>query len=102
MKILKPIHDGHSGDTFRELLDMWGENNLCEVVPTPYIKNVWVGSPGNILLYDRPILDFLPQSFKLGLFGNTVPNFSTACPWIFWARRPRILERFREKKHSWG
>jgi len=99
MKILKPIHDGHGGDTFRELLDMWGENNLCEVIPTPNIRNVWVDGPGNILLYDRPILDFLPETFNFGLFGNTVPNFSTASPWIFWARRPRVLEEFRKKEY---
>ena len=99
MKILKPINDGHGGDTFRELLDMWGEHNLCEVIPTPMIKNVWIESPGNILLYDRPILDFLPPSFKFGLFGNTVPNFPTSSPWIFWGRRPRILEQYRKKEY---
>tara|TARA_R110002110_G_scaffold3458_6_gene17647 strand:- start:17535 stop:18326 length:792 start_codon:yes stop_codon:yes gene_type:complete len=99
MKILKPINDGHGGDTFRELLDMWAENNLCEVIPTPNIRNVWVGSVGNILLYDRPILDFLPPNFKFGLFGNTVPNFTTASPWIFWGRRPRILEEYRKKEY---
>ena len=97
MKILKPINDGHGGDTFRELLDMWGENNLCEVIPTPNIRNVWVESVGNILLYDRPILDFLPRDFKFGLFGNTVPDFSIASPWIFWGRRPRTLEKYRKK-----
>lgn len=98
MKILKPINDGHGGDTFRELLDMWAANNLCEVIPTPNIRNVWIEDEGNILLYDRPLLDFLPHKFKFGLFGNTVPPFSSASPWIFWGRRPRILEEFRKKE----
>ena len=99
MRILKPINDGHGGDTFRELLDMWGENNLCEVIPTSNIRNVWVEREGGILLYDRPILDFLPRDFKFGLFGNTVPDFSTSSPWIFWGRRPRVLEEYRKKPH---
>ena len=97
MKILKPISDNHSGDTFRQLLDMWGEHNLCEIIPTPYIPTVWVESVGNILLYDRPILDIMPRSFKFGLFGNTVPKYGKVSPWIFWGRKPRILEQFRKK-----
>ena len=35
MKILKPIIGGHDGSSFRELIDLWKENNLCEVIDGP-------------------------------------------------------------------
>ncbi len=57
VKILKPTY-GHSGDTFRELLDIWSEMNLCEVVESPD-GFCWVE------------VDPLPKSHDT-LFGSTL------------------------------
>jgi len=92
MIIYKPVGGSHSGDTFRELLDMWVEDGYCTTEPSPD-NYVWVDEPGSILLYDYPRLDDRPiPQFKFGLFGNTVPDIENCFPWIFWGRRPRMLE----------
>lgn len=99
INIIKPSYDGHVGDTFRELLDLWEENQLCNITyqNTPY---VWWGGVGENILYDRPILDKYPPNipFKKIIFGNTIPK--NAQPWIFWARRPRLLHQFLDNKPS--
>ena len=96
IRILKPTH-GHGGDTFRQLLDMWGENGYCEIVKTNH-PNCWVGNVGNILLYDFPRLDDRPiPEFKFALFGNTVPLGDQISPWIFWGRKPRMIEERRKR-----
>ena len=103
MKILKPqIPNQHSpywhpGDSFRELLDMWGENKFCEVIPTN-TNLIWVEREGGILLYDRDQLNQLPPAFEFGLFSTTVPTFPKSSPWILWGRSPRMLEEFRKKE----
>lgn len=101
MKILKPLHEGHANDTFRELVDLWAENGLCEVF-YENIKNVWINSFGNILLYDRPTLEWLGNSkFNFALFGNTVPNLPNSSSWIFWGRRPRLMEKIKKERKTW-
>ena len=95
MKIMKP-KTGHGGDTFRELLDMWQENGYCEVEQTDS-QFCWVGERGDILLYDFPRLDDRQiEPFRAGLFGNTIPEHERCSPWIFWARKPRLLEEHRK------
>lgn len=103
IKIIKPSVDpyGHCGDTFRELVDLWEENNLCEIETknTPY---VWWGEIGDIILYDRPTLQWFNSNdkHKWILSGNTVPNGWT--PWIFWGRRPRLMEKFISKRKNYN
>ena len=92
----------HKNDTFRELVKCWENLGLCEI---SYQKtnHVWLNKIGEILLYDRPTLDWLEKnlSYQVGLFGN--PN----CPnngkinnqWIFWGRRPILLEYFNKKNN---
>ena len=95
MNILKP-KTGHGGDTFRELIDMWQENGYCEVKHTDS-QFCWVGERGDILLYDFPRLDDRDiEPFRVGLFGNTVPDHERCSPWTFWARKPRLLEEHRK------
>ena len=97
MLILKPFSDGHGGDTFREMLDLWKEHGLCDV-KTSNVSNIWIEKPNNILLYDRPTMQWyhpIRDHFKYALFGNpkaTLPNSSS---WIFWGRRPRLMEKIR-------
>ena len=90
----------HSGDTFRELVSMWNEKNYCEVIETDN-KHIWLNSIGDILLYDRPTLDWLAQDTNINcnkiLFGNPgVPENlkNHASNWIFWGRSPRKLEEY--------
>lgn len=101
MKVIKPRNEHHAGDAFRELVDLWGENGLCEV-EYQNVKNVWLNGYGNVLLYDRPTLEwFGNQPFKFGLFGNTVPNIPNSSPWIFWGRKPRLMEEIKKDRKSW-
>ena len=97
--IHKPINWGdaldHTGDTFRELLDMWQEEGLCILKESPNHQIWWGDLENKILLFDRPTLDFLTTPYSLGLFGNPIPprNTSFNTPWIFWGRNPRMLEK---------
>lgn len=85
----------HCNDTFREMVILWGNRKLCNVKSTdgPYV--MW---GDDVLLYDRPTLNYLHSglNYKLGLFGNPKPPQSTGgrknVSWIFWARRPALLE----------
>ena len=80
-------------DTFRELISMWEESGFVEVVEgnDPF---VWVDRVGGTLLYDHPRVDDRPiPEFENGLFGNTVPLCDKCHSWIFWSRRPRLLEK---------
>ena len=87
------IHS-HAGDTFRELIDLWQENNLVNVVTTTETPYCWWGNIGNVLLYDRPTMRWYDNtSYELGLFGNPIPPTDNrmSSPWIFWGRSPRKL-----------
>ncbi len=97
MKVLKP-QSGHNGDTFRELVDLWESDGLCVVEESPD-SFCWVDEPGKVLLYDHPRVDDRPiPFFEKGLFGNTVPTCSDnrCVPWIFWGRRPKLLESLKK------
>ena len=117
LKILKPTRGLHDGSSFREILDIWKENNICDVVKnteeserfnmndeTQWIESrPWVNSVSDILLYDQPILDKIHSGLKwnLALFANEVPkegqfsdrgNIST---WTFWPNHPKEHEKVR-------
>ena len=84
----------HTNDSFRELLIEWGKRGYIKLNETNS-NHCWIED--NIILYDRPIMDWFTHSielFKFGLFGNTVPNYDSlnCSPWIFWARHPLNME----------
>jgi len=90
----------HAGDTFRELVSLWKENNYCDVIEED-TKHVWMNNIGDILLYDRPTYDWFVQDLNIKynriLFGNpVVPENLRNCAssWIFWGRSPRKLDKF--------
>jgi hypothetical protein len=91
---------GHAGDSFRELVAMWGERGLCEVKEHPTAVMCWWGDVGTgTLLYDRPNLDWLwnapplEQGWTKGLFGNPAPpTTEKGTTWSFWPRRPRLVD----------
>jgi hypothetical protein len=79
----------HNNDTFRELVKLWEGNNLVKI--EEYDGNqVFMN---DVLLYDRPTLDWLEDNYKIGLFGNPdIPkNGKLNSSWIFWGRHPKIL-----------
>lgn len=90
----------HSGDTFRELVKCWEQSGLVTIHDAENTGYVWIGTPDqpdSVLLYDRPTQEWWdmspPQAYKLALFGNDVPkSVPRAFPWIFWGRRPQLLE----------
>jgi hypothetical protein len=90
----------HAGDSFREMVRIWGERGYCQVNEHPVATNCWWGEVGSgWLLYDRPNLDWIynappvEQSWKYGLFGNPEPpNGGGGFAWSFWPRRPRLVE----------
>jgi len=93
----------HAGDTFRETVGLWEQNGLVDVVMTDN-GFVWLNEEETdeaILLYDRPTVEWWekapPQRYKLALFGNQIPGqqqIPRAFPWIFWGRRPRLLQKY--------
>ncbi len=91
----------HPGDSFREMVELWAEAGLCERVYHDGVF-VWLDAVGTegTLLYDRPTLEWLEQApeaekkWKAAYFGNE--QHEGGKPWIFWARRPRLLEKVRD------
>jgi hypothetical protein len=93
-RALTGIHN-HANDTFREMVKIWEERDYCKIVYSEDSPFVWWSGIGNVLLYDRPTLRwFNNPSYKLALFGNSVPaNISKNDRlWSFWARSPRAVE----------
>src|SRR3990170_6853971 len=93
----------HTNDTFRELIKLWAEAGLCQIVETDN-PHIWWNEIGDVLLYDRPTLEQLQRGlkFRLVLLGNPSKPIRVNdkfAYWIFWARRPRILEEFRLTHH---
>jgi hypothetical protein len=91
----------HSGDTFREMAEIWGERGYVNVEKSPLTGYCWWGGVGQILLYDRPTPRWwnsvAPPSYQMALFGNCAPpgpgaHLSKQSVWSFWGRRPRLLE----------
>jgi hypothetical protein len=89
----------HAGDSFREMVEIWGERGYVDVIQRP-VEQVWLGGVGETLLYDRPTLEWLQasseKSYKRGLFGNPVHG----SPWTFWPRRPRLVEEMFTKGYK--
>lgn len=83
----------HKGDTSRELINLWKEMNLCEVIEGEVEDCfIWAKEPNNILLYEYDRWDVfpgLPNNWKKGLFAGM--QHPQGVPWIYWGRRPKML-----------
>jgi len=103
----------HAGDSFREMVRIWAERGYVTVKEVEGVQQVWLGGVGEVLLYDRPTMEWLHASkelaWKRGLFGNPNPRLApNATPWTFWPRRPRLVEDlakevrrpYEEREHS--
>jgi len=101
----------HKNDSFRELaLLMKINNNDVDMI---YINSIHCWLEPNILTYDRPTLQWLNNEINNAstlLLGNGdineegkeitkhFPNINVK-PWIFWPRKPMILEKILKEKN---
>lgn len=99
----------HNNDSYRELLLLFSLSNKdIDIKYTNNSGHCWLEP--NILLYDRPTLEWVNNecnNSSLILLGNSdikkegellknyCPNVK---PWIFWPRRPIILEQILKKE----
>lgn len=112
LKILKPTRGLHDGSSFREILDIWREQDICDVIEnrkeyerfssdeTQWVESrPWVNEVGDILLYDQPILDKLHSglNWNLALFANEVKKEERCSTWTFWPNHPREHEKVRSE-----
>jgi len=109
IKIPKQPQQGiwrHNNDSFRELALLYKKNNNDVNIELIDNGHCWLGN--NILLYDRPTHEWFNQELvntSLILLGNgdinkegklLRENNLNVKPWIFWPRRPFIIEKFLE------
>ena len=109
IKIPKQPQQGiwrHANDSFRELALLYKKNNNDVNIELIDNGHCWLGN--NILLYDRPSREWFNQELvntSLILLGNgdinkegklLRENNLNVKPWIFWPRRPFIIEKFLE------
>lgn len=112
LKILKPTRGLHDGSSFREIIEIWREKNICDVIDntepnhrnssdeTQWIESrPWINNVGDILLYDQPILDKIHPglTWSLALFANEVKKGNNCSSWTFWPNHPKEHEKVREQ-----
>jgi hypothetical protein len=97
----------HSGDTFREMVDIWAERGYVEKETTEDSGFCWWGGVGEILLYDRPTTRWWsePPSYQMALFGNCPPpdhdmQKLRQSVWSFWPRSPKAVEAIHVAKKN--
>jgi hypothetical protein len=97
----------HSGDTFREMVDIWSERGYIQKMTTEESTYCWWGGIGEILLYDRPSTRWWsdPPSYQMALFGNCAPpnhdmQKLRQSVWGFWPRSPRAVEAIHAAKKN--
>ena len=99
----------HKNDSFRELAILLKLRNKDVELEYTVNEHVWLGE--NILLYDRPTLEWLKHGIKktsLFLLGNGSCKIEGEIlkkykvnplkPWIFWPRHPMRLEKILKEK----
>ena len=91
---------GHNNDSFRELALLYKKNNKDVNIELVNNGHCWLNH--TIILYDRPTKIWFNHDVynaALLLLGNGDINvegklLDNVLPWIFWPRRPFILEKF--------
>lgn len=92
----------HSGDTFREMVALWGERGYVNIVQSSETGHCWWDEIGGVLLYDRPTPRWWNSEtpYQMALFGNCAPpgpDFQRQSLWSFWPRSPREIEGVAER-----
>ena len=99
----------HLNDSFRELVQLIEKHNKdVDIVYVNDSIHCWLNP--NISLYDRPTLEWYDEQLNISsllllgngdiniegkLLNNKIKNIR---PWIFWPRRPSILEKIIDEK----
>ena len=87
----------HSNDSFRELIYLWEEHKLVNIKEYDG-KYIFFNNINDILLYDRPTLEWLENDiiYNIGLFGNPILPINSYLNslWTFWPRQPKLLQLF--------
>ena len=100
----------HKNDSYRELAELIKKNNSDVDVKTS-LNTIHCWLEPTIITYDRPTLEWCDNEIKnstLLLLGNgnikkegkeliEKYNHLNVKPWIFWPRRPQLLEKLLEK-----
>lgn len=87
----------HSGDSFREMVELWVEKGYVNRKECVGLCNIWLG---NTILYDRPTFEWLEasppheQNYGALLAANPFDGRPKSMVWSFWPRRPRYVEEF--------
>lgn len=90
----------HSGDGFRELVQIWAERGYCRKEESEATHHCWWGGIGEVLLYDRPTPRWWVSpypSYQMALFGNCLPpgpgnHGIRQSVWSFWPHSPKAVE----------
>ena len=95
----------HSGDTFREMVEIWAKRGYVKLERSEGTHFCWWGNIGEVLLYDRPTprwwSDIPP--YQMALFGNCAPpgpekHILRQSIWSFWPRSPIQVEEVNQSK----
>jgi hypothetical protein len=101
------IHQ-HSGDSFREMAEIWADRGYVNIQRSSQTPYCWLGGIGKTLLYDRATPMWIkqdPAPYERILCGNPHPmEIQGGRVWSFWPRRPRIVEEKAPKlaKKGWS
>jgi len=94
----------HSGDTFREMVTLWGERGYVTVVQSAETGYCWWDEIGGVLLYDRPTPRWWNPEipYQMAMFGNCAPpgpdeHKLRQSLWSFWPRSPRLVEELVDR-----
>lgn len=93
-----PEFHKHSGDSFREMVDLWSEKGYVSVQKSTSTYFCWYGGVGETLLYDRATTEWLQnpgleRDWKKVLCGNVRPgDVLHGSLWSFWPRHPKLVE----------
>lgn len=102
----------HSGDSFREMVDVWVARGYCQREYTTNTGLCWWGGVGDTVLFDWDTprwWNIQIPNYRFALFGNAVPPGPTGhegrqSVWSMWPRHPQLLETFVAEQgvQSWG
>ena len=100
----------HSNDSFREhLILLKNKNKDLQIILNSKSGHLWLNN--NILLYDRPtnlwFNEEIKRAYKILLGNGHIKEEGlqlqklkiNVSPWIFWPRRPMVLENILQKEN---
>lgn len=92
----------HSGDSFREMVDVWVSRGYCRREYSTETGLCWWGGVGDTVLFDWDTprwWNTQMPNYRFALFGNAAPpgpsgHEARQSVWSMWPRHPKLLEAF--------